>query len=233
MSVTITDIFAEARALVDADSTSYPDATLLRRVNQAGRELVAKFVVVNKNIKFDDANNVGLPIATFDLVNAQQAYNIGGNLISIDRVEVKDINGIWHKLNYLNENSINEALSEYKKTAGLPDEYARRSNSIFLYCPPSSTYVTLTAGGKIYYANNFSDFITGDIGGVKEPGIAQTHPFIFSYKAALPFAQSYKKDRVPFIVSEINRMEAELINVDLNKNNDGRYAMSVNIEDCR
>jgi len=233
MSVTITDIFAEARALVDADSTSYPDATLLRRINQAGRELTAKFIISNKNIKFDDANNTDLPIGTFDLVNEQQAYNHGGSLIQIDRVEIKDINGNWKKLDYINEKNITEALAEYKKTAGMPTEYARRSNSIFLYCPPSSSYVTLTAGGKIYYANGFVDFVTGDIGGVGEPGIAQTHPFIFAYKMALPYAESYKKDRVPFLMAEIARMESDLISVDLSKNNDVRQAMTPNVESCR
>lgn len=234
---TITEIFAEARALVSATSTSLSDATLLRRFNQAGLELNAKFVKANRAIKFDDNNNTGLPVGTFDLTSGKQDYAYGGSLLTIDRIEVKDISGLWHKVNQIDERNITEALAEYKKTAGLPDEYALRANSIFFYCPPSSSLVTCgagSAGGKIYYSNGFKIFTTDDVTtGTKEPGIAQTNPYIFSYKMVLPYAACYKKDRVEFIMSEIARMENELIGMELNKNNDKKARLSMKIESTR
>lgn len=212
---TIADIFAEARDLVDATIGSMPNALLLRRVNQAGGEIIAKFIASNKNIRFDDLNNNDLPIGTFDLTNGKQDYAYNGTLLSIERIELLGVDGLYHRTTKIDEKLIPGSLAEYKKTPGLPDEYARRANSLFFYCPPSSSSVVCgadTNGGKIYFQRAFVPFTMDEVtAGTKEPGFASPYHYILSYKAALPYAASYKKDRVAWIMSEIQRMETEML----------------------
>jgi hypothetical protein len=237
----ISDIFSEARYLVSANSTSYPDANLLIRVNQAGEEVVAKFIAKSKKLKFDDNNNTDLPIGTGTLTDNRQDYALDSTLLIIDRVEIKDINGLWHKLTSLDENNITDALGEYKKTPGLPDEYSKRANSLFFYCPPSSTKVTLTNGLKIYYQRGFRPITcntwvnnactAGELfDGTIEPGFASAYHIILAYKAALPYANAFKKDRVAFILTEIQRLESEMYDLEANKDNDKISRMIANVE---
>jgi hypothetical protein len=231
---TITDIFAEARALVDATSTSLTDATLLRRVNQAGNELIAKLLILSKKLKFDDYNQTDLPIGVGTLTDNRQDYALENTLLIIDRIEIKDINGDWHKISPINENDIECSLAEYESVPGMPKEYARRANSLFFYPAPTSTAVTLASGLKIYYQRGFVDFTTEDVSaGTKEPGFSPSYHFYLSYKSALPYADSYKKDRVNFIMSEIQRMEREMFDLELNKDNDKISRMIPNIESTR
>lgn len=212
---TITELFAKARFLVSATTKSLPDDILLADINQAGDEVIAWYIANNKKLRVDDLNNADLPIGTFDLTHAKQDYAFDGTILAMERVEVLGTDNRMHRLDYLDERDIPGALTEYKNIPGLPDEYARRANSLFLYCPPSSTQVVCgvgTKGGKIYYQRGFKKFESADIGGTKEPGFL-SHHFILAFKAALPYASVYKKDRVGFIVSEINRMQTEMLNL--------------------
>ena len=229
--MTIAEIFSESRYLVSANSTSYPDANLLIRVNQAGEEVVGKSIAKSKKLKFDDNNNTDLPIGTGTLTNNRQDYALDNTILIIDRIEIEDKAGLWHKLTQLDENSVIGALAEYKKTPGLPDEYSKRANSLFFYCPPSSNFVTLTNGLKIYYQRGFYPFVAGDlVGGTKEPGFASAYHIILAYKAALPYANAFKKDRVAFIISEIARLEDEMYSLEANRDNDKISRMTPNVE---
>lgn len=210
---TITEIFAKARFLVSATSKTLPDDILLADVNQAGDETIAWYIANNKRLRVDDLNNTNLPIGTFDLTHAKQDYAFDGTILSMERIEVLGTDGLMHRVDLIDERDIPGSLTEYKKTPGLPDEYARRANSIFFYCPPSSTQVVCgagTKGGKIYYQRGFKKFELADIGGTKEPGFL-SHHFILAFKAALPYASLYKKDRVSYIASEIVRMQTEML----------------------
>ncbi len=229
---TITNIFAEARALVDASSTQYIDATVLRRCNAARQEINAKLIALNKNIKFDEHNQTDLPYGDFDLENGVQSYAYGSSILAIDRVEVQDNSGNWHKLNPISEATIKESLAEYKGDAGLPEEYSRRANSLFLYPAPATANVTLSGGGRIYYQRTVTDWTTDDIStGTVEGGFP--NDYLISYKIALPYALTYKKDRVPMIMSEINRMEKELFDIESNKDGDREPKLIPNVEDNR
>lgn len=218
---TITNLFTMARWLVDADSTSFPDAILLININKAYEEIVGKLISVNRSLKFDDLNQTDLPRYAFTLTGGTNYYSIGSTLLTIDRVEILDVSGNWHKLNNIDEYKIDESLSEYREGNGLPDEYSRRGNYIFLYPTPTSSYVTLTNGGRIYYQRTAKVFTSAEVTtGTKEPGFSSPYHYILSYMAALPYAMSYKKDRVPYIKSEIDRMEKELLAIESNKNGD-------------
>ena len=231
----IANIIAEARNLVDADSTSYPAVnltdSLLRRINTAYEEVVAKYIALDKNWKFDDSNYSNLPIGTTTLVAGQQDYSFDSSVLSVERIEVLDSSGNYQKLVYLNEKDIDTALSEYEETDGMPQYYAVRGNSIFLYPAPAAGSVTLAAGLKVYSQRGASTFTAAEVvTGTKTPGFASPYHVILAYKAALPYALTYKKDRVPMIMSEIQRLEKEMFNLASNKMNDKRGRLSVHQE---
>jgi hypothetical protein len=242
--MTIANIVAEARALVDATSSSFPDATMLRRVNQAYEEVVGKLIALDRKWKFDDSNYSDLPIGTGTLVASQQDYAYDSALLSIERVEVKDNSGNWHKLEYIDEAEITEALAEYLETAGLPEKYALRANSIFLYPAPSAAACTLASGLKIYFQRTASLYTctTYTAGvctagtyytGTREPGFASPYHVLLAYKAALPYALTYKKDRVNTILAEISRLETEMLSLASNKMRDNLSRMVVAAENNR
>lgn len=210
--MTIADLNLEARALVDADSESYADATLLRRMNIAYEDTVAKIIGCDGRWQFDDTNYSTFPIATTDLVNNRADYQFDTTHLEIERVEVLDNNGIWAELRPIDSSQIGGALSEYNKTSGMPCEYDKQGKSLVLYPAPSSTNVTTTAGLKVYFKRTASVFTSAEVAtGTKQPGFASPFHVILAYKAALPFALANMPSRAPIIMSEIARLEKEMV----------------------
>ena len=73
--MTIEDIIAEARDLVDATSTSYPDAKILRRLQPIEEEIVSKIINADGTWQFDDSNNTDLPVGTATLTAGTALYS--------------------------------------------------------------------------------------------------------------------------------------------------------------
>ncbi len=210
--MTISDINAEARALVDADTTSYPAADLLRRVNAAYEKRVGQILAVDGLWQFDDSNYTDFPIGTTTMVASQQDYAFDVSMLEIERVEVKDINGNWYELSPIDKSQIDGALSEYQKTAGSPMEYDKQGASIILYPAPASSSVTLASGLKGYFKRTASVFTSAEVTtGTKQPGFASPFHIILAYDAAIPYAISYKKDRVPALIAEADRLERAML----------------------
>jgi len=211
--MTISDIQAETRSLCDADSTSYPDAVLLRRENAAYEEIVGKLIARNNKLKFDDTNFSKTPIGYGTLQDGIQEYAYDTTMLTVERVEIVDKAGTRHQLTRIDERNI-DSLGEYKKTPGLPDEFAERGNSIFLYCPPSSASVTLVNGIVFYFQRTADIYTSAQVTtGTKSPGFPSPYHVLICYKAALPYCMSYKKERVPLYLNEINRLEKEMLDL--------------------
>lgn len=230
----IADINQEARDLVDADTTSYPATTLLRRCNSAYEEIIGDLIALDKIFKFGDTNYSDQPFGTFNLVAGQQDYLYSDTLLAIERVEVKDNSGNWTKLTLLDERKIDDALSEYEKTDGLPAEYAVRANSLFLYPAPAIAQTTLTAGGKIYFRRTADIFTSAEVTtGTKTPGFASPYHILIAYKAALPYARLYKPERVNSFEREIQRLHSKLMAHYNNQNKDKLSRAVPAVHDCR
>jgi len=89
---TISELFAEARDVVDANSTSLPDATLLRNFNRASGEINGRMLAYNKNFRIDDRNHSDRPVGYGNLQNGVQHYAYDISMSTIERIEVVDIN---------------------------------------------------------------------------------------------------------------------------------------------
>lgn len=198
---TITEIFAEARALVDADSTSYPDATLLRRVNLAYEMVVAWLINADGTWNFDDTNYTDFPIGKFTLVEDQAKYSFNDEFLQIEEVQILNKNGDYEIIHPIDQKEYSNVipLEEAYETSGMPQYYDKISDdTIKLFpAPDDGTNVTLADGIKIKFKRKASVFTSAEVAtGTKVPGFASPFHYILSYMAARPYALSYKPDRV-------------------------------------
>lgn len=195
----------EIDALCDSDSTTYPVAQKTRRINAALEKVVGKIIGLDGTWQFDDSNFTSLPIGVTNLVASQHDYSFDVAMLSIERVEVKDSNGIWHLLKPIDRTQIGVAIDEYQKTDGLPTEYDKSGGSIFLYPAPAAGNVTLASGLKVYFQRTASLFTATDT--TKVPGFASPWHIVLAYEAALPYCATYKKDRVAWLNQKIEEIE--------------------------
>lgn len=197
----IADINQEARDLCDANTTSYPAATLLRRINAAYERVIGWIINSDGTWQFDDSNYSDLPIGTQTLVDSQSAYTFNDKFLQILEVQIKDVNGNWKILKPLDQvdYSGETPIDEIFETTGLPIYYDKVSEDTIklLPAPDNGISVTLTSGLKIKFKRTADLFTTAQVTtGTKVPGFISTYHYILSYMAALPYCQSYKKDRV-------------------------------------
>jgi len=149
-------------------------ATFTRNLNNALNTVATLIMSSDGRWQWDDNNNTDFPIATTNLVTTvgseQQDYAFDVEFLRVLRVEVKDVNGNWVLLSPIDQADIyNQSLTDFLKTAGLPQYYDKIGNSIFLYPKPLGTLVTATLGLKVYFQRPPSYFVIGDT--TKVPGI--------------------------------------------------------------
>lgn len=197
----IVDINAEARDLCDANTTSYPAATLLRRINAALEKVVGWIITADGTWQFDDSNFTTNPIGTGTLQEGIASYTFSNDFLEIEMVKVKDLNGIYILLTPFDESELGMSAEEYfNNQTGMPTHYDKVGKTIKLYPTPSAASCTLIAGLKTHFkrtADLFLETVPGTPDNVsKEPGFASTYHYILSYMAAIPYCMKYKKDRV-------------------------------------
>ena len=215
----ITDIVLETRALCDADSTSYPDSVLLRRINSIYERIIGKLISIgNRDCDFDDSNYSTFPIGVYTMVEGQEDYSIDTTHLIVLKLEVQGSDGIWHELERRNLDNIGMPLEEFEKTKGFPNSYLRSGSSYILKPAPSASYVTLTAGLRVYFQRSASVF--ADLTTTKSPGFASPYHMILCYEAAIPYCMSYKKDRVALYEKKSMDLQKELFTFDANKDKD-------------
>src|SRR3990167_2215697 len=201
----LADIEAEARLIVDADSVSYSAAALLRRENAAYEEVVGDILGYDGLWQFDDSRFTTFPIATTTLINSQNDYTFDSSVLDIEAVSVLDANGLWRKLSQIDISQMGQDPAEFYKTDGLPFHYDKQGNSLLLYpAPDNGASVTLASGLKVFFQRTANVFTSAELTtGTEVPGFATPYHAILAYKTALPYALSYKQDRVVFLQNEI------------------------------
>ena len=139
----------------------------------------------------DDTNYTTVPIATANLVDGTQGYNLATSHIKLLSVEIKDsASGQWKLLKEIDEKDFvarGESLSGYYDNAGtpikgIPEEYNIVGTSLFLYPTPS---YNSTGGIKVRFQRPPSYFATTDT--TKEPGITETHHFYLTDYATMKY----------------------------------------------
>lgn len=145
------------------DSTSFPLADKLRKINLWYYKVVTAILEAMSNWEWDDTNKTDYPIGTTNLVASQRDYTLPTDFLKISRVEVKDSGGNYQKVEEFDETQIyGIGLSEFNETDGLPVYYREIGNSIELYPSPSASSTTLTAGLKLYFVRSQTEFTISD-----------------------------------------------------------------------
>jgi hypothetical protein len=224
-------IIDEIDSLCDSDVTSYPLADKIRRVNIGLDEVITEILQADGTWQYDDTNHTDLPIGTTDLVEGQQDYSFEDEFLVIERVEVKDVNGNWHKLKPFDQSTEKGAMEELFKTDGLPEYYDKQARSILLYPQPTATQTTLTNGLKVWFKRNADKFTTSDT--TQEPGFASLFHNILSYMASIPYCMTYKKDRVRNYQNEVFRLKQEIRRFYSRREKDVKKRLVANEENSR
>jgi hypothetical protein len=117
---TIADIVLETRSLCDATSTSYPDAALLRRLNEAYEKIVSWILGADGTWQWDDTNYGDFPIGTYTLVSGQSKYSFNDKFLELDEVQIQDTDGKWFIIDPIDQKELesNNPLSEIYENTG-------------------------------------------------------------------------------------------------------------------
>jgi len=191
--------------LTDANTTDFPTATRLIYANNAGDHVAGVAIGADGRWQFDDTNFTNLPIGTTDIKSGQQQYQFDDSFLTIQRLEVTDSSGNVTKLTPIDEKDISIATGEYKPNQGIPSEYDKIGDSIFLYATPN---YDLTGGLKAYFQRSLQVITSFDS---TVPGFYLSAHMILPYMIALPYCQKYKKDRVALYEKKIAGYETMLV----------------------
>lgn len=197
----IQNIEAEARDLCDADSTSYPAASMLRRVNTAYETVVGWIINADGTWQFDDTNYTNYPIGTFTLTNGVGRYSFNDQFLQLEEVQIMNSAGNYEIVPSIDQKETNDfnPLTEQYETAGKPIFYDKvADDTIELLPPPSSSSVTLASGLRIRFKRT-ADLYTSaqQTTGTKEPGFASPFHIIIAWMVARPYCLVHKPQRVP------------------------------------
>ena len=120
--------------------TSLTNANLNLYTQSAEDRIVSLLMHADGRWEYDDSNYTDLPIATTTVTSGQQDYSLPTSHLHILRVEVKDENGNWQKLEpYDQQDEPVIALSQIDTDSGMPDRYNVLGRSIILYPTPNFT----------------------------------------------------------------------------------------------
>lgn len=206
----LTGLVEDIDFFCNTNSTSYPLKDKARNANRWAYAAVVWILKANRLWEFDDTNQTDLPIATTTLVDSQNDYTLPTNLLKLQRVEVKDASGNYHKLDPIDKSQIKGSVTEFEETDGLPRYYDIVGTSIFLYPAPAAASVTTTAGLKIYYSREIDVFASTDT--TQEAGFPEPFHRVISLGAAYDwYIRRGQTQKASSLRSEIEVWKRELI----------------------
>lgn len=227
--MTFTEILTEARRLVKADATSYPTTEITESANRAYDRVVALIREAEGRWQWDDTNNTDFPIATAALTEAQQDYELDPTHYEVERVEVKDETGAWHKLQPIDQADVyNESVTDFLSTAGVPQYYDKIGRSLFLYPKPSYTQA---ASLKVWYKRGPSYFTTSDT--TKTPGFNTLFHRIVPLYAAYDYAFINQLAVADSLLSATGVMENDLTDHYARRDRDDRVRLRTRTHNFR
>jgi hypothetical protein len=198
------------------------DATLLRRINASYEDIVVKILKADGTWQFDDLNYTTNPVGVGDLTTGVNTYTFSDKFLDLEEIDILDANGYFIRLKPIDPSELNGLSFEeyfnityngtsYTAQSGMPSFYDKQGATIKFNSAPTAAYCTLTKGLRARFKRTADLFTSVQVSaGTKEPGFAINH-IVLAYKMALPYAISYKKDRVNAIINEITRLEKEII----------------------
>lgn len=194
------------------DATISGNTTLLKQftaiVNRVGHRVWHLIFMSTGNWQYDDGGNTNLPQATTDLISDTAKYSLPTEALSIQRLEVKDVAGLWTVIYPITKEQINgQGVDEFMKTDGPVSFYRLIGNTIELF--PAPNYSS-TAGLKIYFDRDSVDFATSDT--TKTPGFASPYHEIIPIKATIEWLKIKQATHpsLPILIQDDLKLEKSI-----------------------
>lgn len=227
--MTIGDIVLEIYSLTDSDSTSYPAATMLRRLNASYEKRVGQIMGADGLWQFDDTNYTDFPIATTTVVNGQRDYKFDIAHLEIEKVAILYAStGLYYFLDTFDISNLSAPVETLYPQNGIPMAYDKQGTSLVFDIAPDTTKVTAALGLKVWFKRTASIFTSAEVTtGTKVPGFASPFHMIMAYDAAIPYCMTYKKDRVALFETKAQQIETEMLKFYGRREQDRRKRMTM------
>lgn len=201
-------------------------ATFTRYINEGLNRVASLIISSDGRWQWDDNNNTDFPIGTTTLVDSQQDYSFSVNFLEISRVECLDVNGNWKLLKPIDQADIyDQSLTDFLKTAGMPQFYDKIGNSVFLYPKPSSTSVTTTNGLKVWFQRPPSYFAVSDT--TKQPGFNSMFHRLVALIASRDYAMSKGLSNAKSLAELVQQGEDSIAETYMLRNKDEHIRLGV------
>lgn len=162
------------------------------------------------NWEWDDRNQTDLPIGTTTITSGQQDYAIATEHSIVTAVEIKNSSGLWTALRELDERFFTEnnvSISNYMaNVTGMPYQYTKVANSIFLYPTPDFTQV---ASLKVRFKRAPSYYTVADT--TKVQGFTDLHANYLSDYATWKYAFNHSMNMADSYERAKTNWEQEVI----------------------
>jgi hypothetical protein len=189
------DIVSHINDLVNADNNSFPMQQKTRMSNMALREIWQTIFESYGGWRYDDNNHTtDYPIADTTLTLNQHDYTLPPEAITIRGVEVKDLNGHWHKLTPVTEEGIRQwgvAERELTLENGMPQFYLPDSDGLRIY--PKANY-TQSLSLRVSFDRDNISFTSTDT--IKSPGFDSRYHDLVAIGAARNYAVAKRLDQL-------------------------------------
>lgn len=216
-----------------------PVATLNLYTQPAEDEVAAIINECEGMWPYDDANRTDLPQALFALTATVQDYNLGTAIHTIDRVEIKDTGGIWHRIEQYNQQTYKDgndlSLSTDEAVAGRPTTYRIAGTSIFLTPIPNYTQANSLkvyhTRGPLKFDYTTSKFTDGTGSTSSEPGYASLFHSLIAKIAARNWCIANSLENSQLLLEDITNDKFQLRKFLGTRNRDRRRRMRTSTAD--
>lgn len=221
--MTLGEINTKTLSLTHADSSSYPDATMLIDINMWYQKIVSMIFESQDDSDFDDQRNTTYPILTTPLVAGQRDYSIP----VINQVQkIKRVDITYDGTNYYRATPFDNGVPEWgfgnptNEDANMIKQAPRydiQYNSLFIYPLAIASDVTAGAQIRIEWERSVTPFSqTADYNAAamststSVPGIDLPWQPMIAYGAAYEFANANNLPQLQNIKNDLADWEARL-----------------------
>ncbi len=197
-------IFQEIDRVCGTDDNNFTILAKIARYNGALDRFMSIAISNDGTWQFDDLNKGDLPIGTADLKDGQQDYEFADEILTVEKVLVKDSGGIWIEItpanmrnrnaesrrrNYNGNNIVGDPIWTLPSdNVGVPTRYQKFAHSLLL--DPIPNYDS-TKGLKVVFKRNAVKIVETDLDPSDdlstECGVPSIfHPYI-ARMASLPY----------------------------------------------
>jgi len=230
--MTLSDLISDIDFLAGTNTAKYPTADKVRNINLRYSEAVALILKSDGRWQWDDSNQLDsgtptTPIGTQNLSEGVQNYEIAGaTYITVSSVQVKDKNGNYQVTTPVDYTDDPQELARLSALTGMPQFHMKRGDSIFLFPKPTSTYVTLSSGLRVFFQRPPLYFQTSETS--KEPGFNPLFHRILSVGAALDyaFANGVSK-KIQYLTPLLNELKTGLIDAYTRRSRDEQPCLTL------